>query len=327
MTERTAEAKLSTVGPESSTDSEVRTVDLPARPISMERIVEYTRGPGGIPVIREIIIVQTEASASRVFHILGGLLIYALVLQFIIFAWQKCHKKSCKALVFLVLWLFPPIYAAANKDVFFPLLCLAYTATISKTILEISKRPMKKDVPRKTYKLFRYIFSAASIITVIGQLIVMAAFFLNLAPTLAFGMTVLFLSLYFGLLSREVIEVLSEVMATKMGYYSSDGVPERATKKGVCAICDESFTSTAEKTHTLHCGHSFHEFCVKGWCFIGKKGFCPCCREHVDFRSIPVDRWQKGELFFSSLLDVLRSAIVFCMFVFLVAIWYRLRRG
>lgn len=26
----------------------------------------------------------------------------------------------------------------------------------------------------------------------------------------------------------------------------------------------------------------FHEFCIRGWCIIGKKQICPYCREKVD---------------------------------------------
>ena len=37
----------------------------------------------------------------------------------------------------------------------------------------------------------------------------------------------------------------------------------------------------AERTVSLGCGHSFHDFCVRGWTIVGKKETCPYCGEKV----------------------------------------------
>lgn len=29
---------------------------------------------------------------------------------------------------------------------------------------------------------------------------------------------------------------------------------------------------------------SFHEFCIRGWCIVGKKQTCPYCKEKVDLK-------------------------------------------
>ena len=39
-----------------------------------------------------------------------------------------------------------------------------------------------------------------------------------------------------------------------------------------------------ENTFQLTCGHEFHEFCVRGWCIVGKKQTCPWCHEKVDLK-------------------------------------------
>jgi hypothetical protein len=31
---------------------------------------------------------------------------------------------------------------------------------------------------------------------------------------------------------------------------------------------------------------SFHEFCIRGWCMIGKKQTCPYCKEKVDLKAM-----------------------------------------
>lgn len=30
----------------------------------------------------------------------------------------------------------------------------------------------------------------------------------------------------------------------------------------------------------------FHEFCIRGWCIVGKKQTCPYCKEKVDLKRI-----------------------------------------
>lgn len=34
----------------------------------------------------------------------------------------------------------------------------------------------------------------------------------------------------------------------------------------------------------LNCGHTFHSFCLYGWCMIGKKDICPYCKERLDLQ-------------------------------------------
>ena len=31
---------------------------------------------------------------------------------------------------------------------------------------------------------------------------------------------------------------------------------------------------------------SFHEFCIRGWCIVGKKQICPYCQEKVDLKRL-----------------------------------------
>jgi RING finger protein 121 len=30
----------------------------------------------------------------------------------------------------------------------------------------------------------------------------------------------------------------------------------------------------------------FHEFCIRGWCIVGKKQTCPYCKEIVDLKRL-----------------------------------------
>ena len=61
----------------------------------------------------------------------------------------------------------------------------------------------------------------------------------------------------------------------------------------------------------LECGHLFHEYCIKGWCIVGKKGCCPCCVERVDLRAISGETlFARSSLLWMQLLDVVRYLTV-----------------
>ena len=64
-------------------------------------------------------------------------------------------------------------------------------------------------------------------------------------------------------------------------------MPTRTLEPGVCAVCGnpqlvpEGEEGIIENTYRLSCGHTFHEFCIRGWCIVGKKQICPYCKEKV----------------------------------------------
>ncbi|KAM0675423.1 hypothetical protein GVAV_001250 [Gurleya vavrai] len=281
---------------------------LNAKPISIQRKVSYSRGPGGIPIIREFIIIQTEASMSRVIFLLISILIYALIIQIFFTVWQKFHNKSCKITTTFLLFTFPPFAALLLGDLIFFFVCFGFILLLSKTYFNTTKKPMQSDTPKKTYRLFKNLYRTTSIGTIIGKTILIIGFMLGNSNTLIIGILILFFSLYFGLLTRESIEFFSEKMAVNIGYYSREGAPEKIIKNNVCAICDK-ITDTS--SITLNCKHNFHKDCIQGWVFMGKKGFCPCCRENVSFDKFEVDSLQKGENLYSNLIDFLRKAIIF----------------
>ena len=53
----------------------------------------------------------------------------------------------------------------------------------------------------------------------------------------------------------------------------------------------------------------FHEFCIRGWCIVGKKQTCPYCREKVDLARMFKNPWQKPHLFYGQLLDWIRYLV------------------
>ena len=54
----------------------------------------------------------------------------------------------------------------------------------------------------------------------------------------------------------------------------------------------------------------FHEFCIRGWCLVGKKQTCPYCREKVDLKRMFHQPWEKPHVLFGQLLDFIRYFVV-----------------
>lgn len=75
-------------------------------------------------------------------------------------------------------------------------------------------------------------------------------------------------------------------------YYVEGHMPVRTLEPGVCAVCgnrllvSENESGVIENTYKLSCEHVFHEFCIRGWCIVGKKQTCPYCKEKVDLKKM-----------------------------------------
>ena len=69
-------------------------------------------------------------------------------------------------------------------------------------------------------------------------------------------------------------------------------MPTRTLDANVCAVCgnrllvSEHEEGVLENTYKLSCEHVFHEFCIRGWCIVGKKQTCPYCKEKVDLKKM-----------------------------------------
>lgn len=85
-------------------------------------------------------------------------------------------------------------------------------------------------------------------------------------------------------------------------YLDSDVHPDHET-----LIEYSENSNTKERLFVLTCGHKFHEYCIYGWCLVGKRQVCPFCREKVDlgrmFSALP---FQKPHYLYGNLLDFIR---------------------
>lgn len=77
--------------------------------------------------------------------------------------------------------------------------------------------------------------------------------------------------------------------------------------------------SRKERVFVLSCGHKFHEYCIYGWCLVGKRQTCPFCSEKVDlgrlFSALP---FQKPHYLYGNLLDFIRYLFAWQPLIFFV---------
>ncbi|KAI3633430.1 hypothetical protein MIR68_008377 [Amoeboaphelidium protococcarum] len=128
----------------------------------------------------------------------------------------------------------------------------------------------------------------------------------------------LFYALYFGILARDLIDLLSSTMASGVGYFVTEGFPAKHLRSGVCALCGDAVNDSdvgvqsPQTTHQhspsshqssgygtdlsllipsvrLSCRHSFHEPCIRGWLLIGKKDMCPYCKEKCAYKDLVIN--------------------------------------
>lgn len=272
--------------------------------------------------VRQVIIIEREPTLGDVLQRIAVISVYALVIQTFFAAWKKISKKTHDICVFLILLLFPPGFFLYIQSYFLPFCWLLFSSFMLFNTLKVVKGSFGKDVMRDIYGVFKTLFIISNLGTLLGQSLTFVFFYMK-PEYLGYTLSILLFFLYFGLLSREVIFFLSETVAISTGFYSKEGVPGKGNNNSLCMICTKSFDGS-EKIHTLVCTHSFHEDCIKGWCLLGKKPFCPYCKKKIESSSLPPELWHKAEVWFYPLINTLRSFIVLTL-VLTAIILYKIK--
>ncbi|XP_015781494.1 RING finger protein 121 [Tetranychus urticae] len=262
------------------------------------------------------------------------LIVATFSVQIGLIAWKKRSMKSYQNVSMFAMWLFPIAISIHNSWWRFVGIWASLTIlTIAFIWKPLVNNKLSGSTPRMIYKWFYYLYSISSVLAVSGYIIVMCTFLglnlmFGLKPQipLDIGIMFLFYGIYWGVLTRDFTDFLVDILTANIGYYqSSSSLPSKQLKSSICAICGRSHdglidaidsslsydeTSESERCFTLSCGHKYHEYCIYGWCLVGKKQVCPFCREKVDtqklFSSLP---FQKPHYLYGNLLDFIRYLV------------------
>lgn len=247
------------------------------------------------------------------------LIVTLVVAQIALVEWKKRHYKSYSLVTLIAMWIIPLAYSIKNLWWRFIFLWLLFSCITSLIVRKAVQRPLDGTTPRLVYKWFYLLYKLSYVLGVIGYVIMMATFFgLNLIfdakPSTWMDVAVLFVfyGLYYGVLGRDISEICADKMAAHIGYYTAQGMPTRNLDPSVCAVCGNKLLVNAgeegviENTYKLSCEHVFHEFCIRGWCIVGKKQICPYCKEKVDLKKMFCNPWERPHVLYGQLLDWIR---------------------
>jgi len=269
-------------------------------------------------------------------HLEMVLILFAtlFVMQIVLFKWQQMHSRSYKMVTLIGMWVFPFIFTVRHGWYRMISVWSIFTIITLFVIWKATRFPVNPTTPRLVYKWFYNVHRVTYALGIIGYLIIMMTFMgfnvlLLIKPEFSMqaGVIIIFYGLYFGVLGRDCAELCADKMAAKMGYYSETGLPSKRLMPNICAVCGQELTLTAmedmeeddtEKSYKLSCGHLFHEFCIRGWCIVGKKQTCPYCKEKVDLKRMFKNPWERPHILFGQLLDWLRYFIVWLPVIILV---------
>lgn len=242
--------------------------------------------------------------------------------QVILVEWKRRHHKSYQLVTLAGMWIIPLGLSLKNSWWRFIFLWLLFTCITALIVKKAVETPIEKTTPRLVYKWFYFIYKLSYALGLVGYcLMVIAVSGLNTIigikaeTVMDFGVLCLFYGLYFGVLGQDIAEISSDKMASHIGYYSKEGIPSRSLDENVCAVCSNKLPHVVnddenkEKTYRLSCDHVFHEFCIRGWCIVGKKQICPYCKEKVDLKQMFRNPWEKPHVLYGSLLVWIRWLI------------------
>ncbi|VDK50923.1 unnamed protein product [Anisakis simplex] len=225
------------------------------------------------------------------------LIVTLVVAQIALVQWKKRHFKSYQLCTLLGMWLIP-VFVCVQREWWRFLVTWVLYSVFSTFIWFKATRPqISGTTPRFVYTWFLFLHKLSYVLGIGGYLLIM---FTLLGVNVIFGMRP---------------NVTMDAGLLLLQYYTQDGLPKKILESDVCAVCGNRLDSEAyeggesESTYRLTCGHVFHEFCIRGWCVVGKQQTCPYCKEKVDLKRMFKNPWEKPHLFFGQLLDWIRYLV------------------
>ncbi|XP_066846198.1 E3 ubiquitin ligase RNF121 isoform X3 [Anser cygnoides] len=220
-----------------------------------------------------------------------------VVAQLLLVQWKQRHPRSYNMVTLFQMWVVPLYFTVKLYWWRFLVIWVLFSAVTAFVTFRATRKPLVQTTPRLVYKWFLLIYKISYATGIVGYMAVMFTLFgLNLLfrikpeDAMDFGISLLFYGLYYGVLERDFAEMCADYMASTIGFYSASGMPTKHLSDSVCAVCgqqifvDVNEEGIIENTYRLSCNHVFHEFCIRGWCIVGKKQTCPYCKEKVDLK-------------------------------------------
>ncbi|XP_066217020.1 RING finger protein 175 [Saccopteryx leptura] len=245
-----------------------------------------------------------------------------IIAQIVLVQWRQRHGRSYNLVTLLQMWVVPLYFTIKLYWWRFLSLWGMFSVVTSYILFKATRKPLSGRTPRLVYKWFLLIYKLSYTFGVVGYLAIIFTisglhlfFKIKARDSMDFGIVSLFYGLYYGIMGRDFAEICSDYMASTIGFYSVGGMPTRSLSDSICAVCGQKIVveldeeGLIENTYQLSCNHVFHEFCIRGWCIVGKKQTCPYCKEKVDLKRMISNPWERTHILYGKILDWLRYLV------------------
>ncbi|KGL88552.1 RING finger protein 121, partial [Charadrius vociferus] len=249
-----------------------------------------------------------------------------VVAQLLLVQWKQRHPRSYNMVTLFQMWVVPLYFTIKLYWWRFLVIWVLFSAVTAFVTFRATRKPLVQTTPRLVYKWFLLIYKISYATGIVGYMAVMFTLFgLNLLfrikpeDAMDFGISLLFYGLYYGVLERDFAEMCADYMASTIGVTTRDGFTPRASF--CCSYPRQLVLSLRTEDVFLQWGPKicspltrFHEFCIRGWCIVGKKQTCPYCKEKVDLKRMfsnpyPFSSWERPHVMYGQLLDWLRYLV------------------
>ncbi|NXP71268.1 RN121 protein, partial [Ramphastos sulfuratus] len=213
-----------------------------------------------------------------------------VVAQLLLVQWKQRHPRSYNMVTLFQMWVVPLYFTIKLNWWRFLGIWVLFSAVTAFVTFRATRKPLVQTTPRLVYKWFLLIYKISYATGIVGYMAVMFTLFgLNLLfrikpeDAMDFGISLLFYGLYYGVLERDFAEMCADYMASTIGSLGWGGPGAWLELGGVLPLHGGLLRCLLQLSLTWSL-LSFHEFCIRGWCIVGKKQTCPYCKEKVDLK-------------------------------------------
>ena len=292
--------------------------------------------------------VVTEEELQHSVMIFYIVLIVMIASQSALVRWRTRHRRSYDLVTLLGLWLVPAIMSAQLFFWRFLLFWFVYTCITGYILYRcINADLWDTSMPKRIYTWFLGVYKTSVGVGLTGYMLVVFDVLTGgaLVPWISetgIGILSIWYGLYFGVLNRDVAEVVSDRLVGGFGKHGGRTARVGNTVRD-CALCgvelrdsmshvfdggnrnngnngnignneNASSSDTQDEDKSIQlptCKHVFHSECIRGWLIVGKKDTCPMCNEKVDLREVCSGTpWETRNLQWIQMLDMVRYLVV-----------------
>uniref|UniRef100_A0A8C9BII7 Ring finger protein 175 n=1 Tax=Phocoena sinus TaxID=42100 RepID=A0A8C9BII7_PHOSS len=243
-----------------------------------------------------------------------------VIAQIVLVQWRQKHGHSDNLVTLLQMWVVP-FFTIKLHWWWFLSMWGMFSVITSYILFSTTRKPLSGRTPQLVYKWFLLIqkgscaFGAVVYLAIMFTMCGFNLFFkIKARDSMDFGIMPSFYGLYYGVMGTDFAEICSDYMASTIGFYRVSGMPARSSSDNIGAACGQITVvldeeGLTENTYQLSCKHVFHEFCIRGWCIVGKKQTFPYCKEKVDLKRMINNLSERTHFLYGQILDWLRYLV------------------